>query len=380
MARRGVAAILEGRVEARARGGRSLHRAGGADPAEDHRRQDDGVRQRPRRRGAHDAGADRPDQKGAARRAVDQEGAGDEHTNERAGKLDCWRRLLVGPARRRPSRTSSRRSRSSSSRPIIRRRSGARPTWSPSRSGCSASRTRSGSRTISTCRGATRSWDRSSSRRRWRSSSTTSPRRAPTRRRAICAWSTTNTRASTRISSPRRSRSRFCRSSRRPRRRRRCSRRRCSSEMATREAAGQARDKIAAAELALKGAEQVNAPEYAKVEFQSAQDTLARRAAQLKASDFAMASQNADAARDQANRATADGEADLREALVDDGVAGAQRGAGARSVGHSRRAGAARAARRRAARGGAAAWAVRAQVDGDSAGPRGRARRSSRRS
>ncbi len=75
-------------------------------------------------------------------------------------------------------------------------------------------------------------------------------------------------------------------------------------EMATREAAGQARDKIAAAELALKGAEQVNAAEYAKVEYLAAQDTLARAQAQLKAGDFAMAAQNADAARDQANRAT----------------------------------------------------------------------------
>jgi outer membrane protein OmpA-like peptidoglycan-associated protein len=75
-------------------------------------------------------------------------------------------------------------------------------------------------------------------------------------------------------------------------------------EMAEREAAGSARDKIAAAELALKGAEQVNAPEYAKVEFQSAQDSLARARAQLDAKDYQMAMQNADAARDQANRAT----------------------------------------------------------------------------
>lgn len=75
-------------------------------------------------------------------------------------------------------------------------------------------------------------------------------------------------------------------------------------EMAEREAAGQARDKIAAAELALKGAEQVNAQEYAKVEYQTAKDTLTRARASLDAKDFAMASQNADAARDQANRAT----------------------------------------------------------------------------
>jgi outer membrane protein OmpA-like peptidoglycan-associated protein len=74
-------------------------------------------------------------------------------------------------------------------------------------------------------------------------------------------------------------------------------------EMASREAAGQARDKIAAAELALKSAEQVNAAEFAKVEYQSAQDSLARARAQLDAKDFQMAAQNADAARDQANRA-----------------------------------------------------------------------------
>ncbi len=75
-------------------------------------------------------------------------------------------------------------------------------------------------------------------------------------------------------------------------------------ELAEREAAGQARDKIAAAELALKGSEQVNAQEYAKVEYQQAKDTLARAQASLDAKDYAMASQNADAARDQANRAT----------------------------------------------------------------------------
>ena len=75
-------------------------------------------------------------------------------------------------------------------------------------------------------------------------------------------------------------------------------------ELADREAAGQARDKIAAAELALKGAEQVNAAEYAKVEYQTAKDTLTRARASLDAKDYAMASQNADAARDQANRAT----------------------------------------------------------------------------
>ncbi|HEY2744822.1 MAG TPA: OmpA family protein [Polyangia bacterium] len=75
-------------------------------------------------------------------------------------------------------------------------------------------------------------------------------------------------------------------------------------ELATREAAGSARDKIAAAELALKGAEQVNAQEFAKVEYQAASDTLKRAQAQLEAKDYQMASQNADAARDQANRAT----------------------------------------------------------------------------
>jgi outer membrane protein OmpA-like peptidoglycan-associated protein len=79
---------------------------------------------------------------------------------------------------------------------------------------------------------------------------------------------------------------------------------RMKRELETREAQGSAKDKIAAAELALKGAEQVNAAEYAKVEFLSAQDTLARAQAQFKAGDYQMASQNADAARDQAARAT----------------------------------------------------------------------------
>ncbi len=75
-------------------------------------------------------------------------------------------------------------------------------------------------------------------------------------------------------------------------------------ELAEQQLQGQARDKIAAAELALKGAEQVNAQEYAKVEYQSAQDTLSRAQSQFKSGDWQMAAQNADAARDQANRAT----------------------------------------------------------------------------
>jgi len=75
-------------------------------------------------------------------------------------------------------------------------------------------------------------------------------------------------------------------------------------ELATRDAMGKARDKLAAAELALKTAEQVKAAEYAKVEYLSAQDSLARAQAQFKAGDYAMAGQNADAATDQANRAT----------------------------------------------------------------------------
>jgi outer membrane protein OmpA-like peptidoglycan-associated protein len=75
-------------------------------------------------------------------------------------------------------------------------------------------------------------------------------------------------------------------------------------ELAEQQAQGQARDKLAAAELALKGSEQVNAAEYAKVEYLSAQDTLARAQAQFKAGDYATAALTADAARDQANRAT----------------------------------------------------------------------------
>ena len=75
-------------------------------------------------------------------------------------------------------------------------------------------------------------------------------------------------------------------------------------ELETQQAQGAAQNKLAAAELALKGADQVNAAEYAKVEYLSAQDTLARAQAQFKAGDFAIAAQTADAARDQANRAT----------------------------------------------------------------------------
>jgi outer membrane protein OmpA-like peptidoglycan-associated protein len=75
-------------------------------------------------------------------------------------------------------------------------------------------------------------------------------------------------------------------------------------ELANRDAMGKARDKVSAAELALKNAEQVHASEYAKVEFLSAQDSLARAQAQFKAGDYAMAGQTADAATDQANRAT----------------------------------------------------------------------------
>lgn len=79
---------------------------------------------------------------------------------------------------------------------------------------------------------------------------------------------------------------------------------RMKRELETQQAQGQARDKLAAAEIALKGAEQVNAAEYAKVEYLSAQDSLARAQAQFKAGEYSMASQTADAARDQANRAT----------------------------------------------------------------------------
>lgn len=74
-------------------------------------------------------------------------------------------------------------------------------------------------------------------------------------------------------------------------------------ELAAQGAAAQARDKIASAELAMKGADGVNAAEYAKVEYQSAQDTLTRAQTLFKAGDFAMAAQTADAAHDQATRA-----------------------------------------------------------------------------
>ena len=74
-------------------------------------------------------------------------------------------------------------------------------------------------------------------------------------------------------------------------------------ELAKREAEASAKEKIAAAELALKGADGVNAAEYAKVEYQSAQDSLTRAQAQFKAGDFTTAAQTADLARDQASRA-----------------------------------------------------------------------------
>lgn len=74
-------------------------------------------------------------------------------------------------------------------------------------------------------------------------------------------------------------------------------------ELARREAEATAKEKIAAAELALKGADNVNAAEYAKVEYQTAQDSLTRAQSQFKAGDFASAAQTADLARDQAARA-----------------------------------------------------------------------------
>jgi outer membrane protein OmpA-like peptidoglycan-associated protein len=74
-------------------------------------------------------------------------------------------------------------------------------------------------------------------------------------------------------------------------------------ELADQQAQGTARDKIGAAELAMKSAENVNAAENAKVEFLSAQDTLARAQAQFKSGDYQTAAMTADAARDQANRA-----------------------------------------------------------------------------
>jgi outer membrane protein OmpA-like peptidoglycan-associated protein len=74
-------------------------------------------------------------------------------------------------------------------------------------------------------------------------------------------------------------------------------------EMASRDAKAAAVAKLQAAELALKDADQVHAQENAKVEYLTAQDTLARAQAQFKANDFAMAAQTADAARDQAKRA-----------------------------------------------------------------------------
>jgi outer membrane protein OmpA-like peptidoglycan-associated protein len=74
-------------------------------------------------------------------------------------------------------------------------------------------------------------------------------------------------------------------------------------ELAEQQAAAAAKDKLAAAELALKSADTVDAQNNAKVEYLAAQDSLARAEAQFKAGDYNNAAQTADLAKDQAARA-----------------------------------------------------------------------------
>jgi outer membrane protein OmpA-like peptidoglycan-associated protein len=74
-------------------------------------------------------------------------------------------------------------------------------------------------------------------------------------------------------------------------------------QLAQQAAAAQARDKLTAAELAVKNCDTVDAQTNAKVEYLAAQDTLSRAQSAFKAGDYSTASINADAAKDQATRA-----------------------------------------------------------------------------
>ena len=64
-------------------------------------------------------------------------------------------------------------------------------------------------------------------------------------------------------------------------------------------------DKISAAELALKTADTVQASTYAKAEYTTAADTLARAQAELQQGNFRSAQMSADIARKKAEEATA---------------------------------------------------------------------------
>jgi outer membrane protein OmpA-like peptidoglycan-associated protein len=67
---------------------------------------------------------------------------------------------------------------------------------------------------------------------------------------------------------------------------------------------GQAQQKIAAAELALKSAEAVNAANYAAVEYGAAKDMLERARAEIKQSNWSGASLSAELAKSKADQAT----------------------------------------------------------------------------
>lgn len=74
-------------------------------------------------------------------------------------------------------------------------------------------------------------------------------------------------------------------------------------QLAQQQASASAKDKLTAAELALKNCDTVDATNNAKVEYLAAQDTLARAEAAFKTGDYSTAAITADAARDQATRA-----------------------------------------------------------------------------
>jgi outer membrane protein OmpA-like peptidoglycan-associated protein len=74
-------------------------------------------------------------------------------------------------------------------------------------------------------------------------------------------------------------------------------------KLADEQARASARDKVAAAELALKTADTVDAAANAKTEYASANDTLERAQAELKKGDWAAAQTSADLAKSKAQQA-----------------------------------------------------------------------------
>jgi outer membrane protein OmpA-like peptidoglycan-associated protein len=76
-------------------------------------------------------------------------------------------------------------------------------------------------------------------------------------------------------------------------------------KLAEEQSRASARDRLAAAELALKNADTVDAASHAKAEYGAASDLLARAQAEIKKGDFAAASTSADQAKQKAEQAYA---------------------------------------------------------------------------